>query len=36
MRRMAERPANMLFIVNAVLAESPLRFMVKRDRDRAG
>jgi len=35
MRRMAERPANMLFIVNAVLAESPLRFMVKRDRDRA-
>lgn len=30
MRRMAERPANMLFIVNAVLAESPLRFLVKR------
>lgn len=30
MRRMAERPANMLFIVNAVLAESPFRFLVKR------
>jgi len=35
MRRMAERPANMLFIVNAVLAESPLRFLVKRDKARA-
>lgn len=32
MRRMAERPANMLFIVNAVLAESPLRVFSKRDR----
>jgi proline dehydrogenase len=32
MRRMAERPANMLFILNAVLAESPLRFLVKRSK----
>jgi proline dehydrogenase len=31
MRRMAERPANLFFIVNAVLAESPLRFMVRKD-----
>jgi proline dehydrogenase len=30
MRRMAERPANLFFIVNAVIAESPLRFLVKR------
>jgi proline dehydrogenase len=30
MRRMAERPANMFFIANAVLAESPLRFLVRR------
>ena len=29
MRRMAERPANLLFMVNAVLAESPLRFLVR-------
>jgi proline dehydrogenase len=29
MRRMAERPANMFLIVNAVLAESPLRFLVR-------
>jgi proline dehydrogenase len=29
MRRMAERPANMFFILNAVLAESPLRFLVR-------
>jgi proline dehydrogenase len=27
MRRMAERPANMLFVVNSVLRESPLRFL---------
>lgn len=31
MRRMAERPANMFFIVNAVLAESPLSFLVRKD-----
>jgi proline dehydrogenase len=30
MRRMAERPANMFFIVNAVLAESPLRFLSRK------
>jgi proline dehydrogenase len=30
MRRMAERPANILFVVNAVLRESPLRFLFKR------
>lgn len=29
MRRMAERPANLMFVVNAVLAESPLRFLVR-------
>jgi proline dehydrogenase len=27
MRRMAERPANVMFIVNAVLRESPLGFL---------
>ena len=32
MRRMAERPANMLFIVNAVIAESPLRFLLRNNR----
>jgi proline dehydrogenase len=30
MRRMAERPANLFFIVNAVLRESPLRFLMRR------
>jgi proline dehydrogenase len=30
MRRMAERPANVLFIVNSVLRESPLGFMFAR------
>jgi proline dehydrogenase len=30
MRRMAERPANLFFVVNAVLSESPLRFLVRR------
>lgn len=30
MRRMAERPANLFFIVNAVLQESPLRFLTQR------
>jgi proline dehydrogenase len=29
MRRMAERPANLFFIVNAVLRESPLRFLFR-------
>jgi proline dehydrogenase len=29
MRRMAERPANLFFIVNAVLAESPLRVFLR-------
>jgi proline dehydrogenase len=32
MRRMAERPANVMFIVSSVLAESPLRFLVRRRR----
>ena len=32
MRRMAERPANLLFIVNSVLRESPLGFMFGRKR----
>lgn len=31
MRRLAERPANLLFMVNAVLAESPLRFLSRRE-----
>jgi proline dehydrogenase len=31
MRRMAERPANLLFIVNAVLAESPFAFLVRKN-----
>lgn len=30
MRRMAERPANVIFIVNSVLRESPLGFMFRR------
>jgi proline dehydrogenase len=29
MRRMAERPANLFFIVRAVLAETPLKFLTK-------
>jgi proline dehydrogenase len=33
MRRMAERPANMFFVVNAVLRESPLRFLFRRSAD---
>lgn len=33
MRRMAERPANLLFIARAVLAESPLRFLVRDGRN---
>jgi proline dehydrogenase len=35
MRRMAERPANLLFIVRAVLKESPFGFMVKDGASRA-
>jgi proline dehydrogenase len=31
MRRMAERPANLMFIVNAVMRESPLRVFMKRE-----
>lgn len=31
MRRMAERPANLFFIVRAVLAESPFSFLVRKD-----
>ena len=31
MRRMAERPANLFFIVNAVLAESPFSFLVRKN-----
>ena len=31
MRRLAERPANMFFIVNAVLRESPLGFMFRKE-----
>ena len=34
MRRMAERPANLLFIVRSVLAESPLSFLVPDGRNR--
>lgn len=34
MRRMAERPANMFFIVNAVLRESPLGFLFDRGNGR--
>ena len=30
MRRLAERPANLLFVVKAVLAESPFRFLRRR------
>ena len=30
MRRMAERPANLFFVMRAVLAETPLRFLVGR------
>ena len=30
MRRMAERPANVMFVVNAMLRESPLRFLFDR------
>ncbi len=30
MRRMAERPANLFFIINAVLKESPFRFLLGR------
>jgi proline dehydrogenase len=30
MRRMAERPANVLFVVNAIVRESPLRFLFNR------
>ncbi|HUF51671.1 MAG TPA: proline dehydrogenase family protein [Longimicrobiales bacterium] len=30
MRRMAERPANLIFIVTAVLRESPLRFLYRK------
>ena len=33
MRRMAERPANMYFIVKAVLAESPFSFLVRDGRE---
>jgi proline dehydrogenase len=32
MRRMAERPANLMFIVNAVMRESPLRVLMGKDR----
>jgi len=32
MRRMAERPANLFFIMNAVLRESPLRVFMRRER----
>jgi proline dehydrogenase len=32
MRRMAERPANLLFIMNAVMRESPLRVFMRRER----
>ena len=33
MRRMAERPANVFFVVNAVLRESPFRFLFDRKAD---
>jgi hypothetical protein len=32
MRRMAERPANLFFIVNAVMRESPLRVLMGNER----
>jgi len=32
MRRMAERPANLLFVVNAVMRESPLRYVMPKQR----
>ena len=32
MRRMAERPANLMFIMNAVMRESPLRVFMGKDR----
>ena len=32
MRRMAERPANLFFIMNAVLRESPLRVFMRREK----
>jgi proline dehydrogenase len=32
MRRMAERPANLLFIVNSVMRESPLRVFMSREK----
>jgi proline dehydrogenase len=35
MRRMAERPANLFFVVSAVLRESPLRFLFGRKRLRS-
>jgi proline dehydrogenase len=31
MRRMAERPANLMFVVNAVMRESPLRVFMRRE-----
>jgi proline dehydrogenase len=31
MRRMAERPANLFFIMNAVMRESPLRMFMRRE-----
>jgi proline dehydrogenase len=33
MRRMAERPANLFFIMNAVMRDSPLRVLMRRERD---
>ncbi|MGH7577337.1 MAG: proline dehydrogenase family protein, partial [Longimicrobiales bacterium] len=35
MRRLAERPANLRFVVNAVLVESPLRFLLRSRERRA-
>lgn len=35
MRRMAERPANVFFIVNAIVRESPLRFLMRGGRSRS-
>jgi proline dehydrogenase len=35
MRRMAERPANLMFVVNAVMRESPLRVLMGRENSSA-
>jgi proline dehydrogenase len=36
MRRMAERPANLFFVASAIIAESPLRFLLRGNRKANG